>query len=151
MYSKITPLNSDASVLRSPVYSMNTISDKTQFISVVDDELDIMTLFRDALSQLQDVEVFGFTNSPLSLEHFKMNQSQYSLVLSDFRIPEMDGIQLLKEIKAIKPSVKTLLVSTFEVENELLQQCSCIDTFLQKPVSMIDLIEEVEVQLPNNH
>jgi len=42
-----------------------------------------------------------------------MNQSQYSLVLSDFRIPEMDGIQLLKEIKAIKPSVKTLLVSAF--------------------------------------
>jgi len=69
MYSNITPLNSDASVLRSPVYSMNTISDKTQFISVVDDELDIMTLFRDALSQLQDVEVFGFTNSPLALEH----------------------------------------------------------------------------------
>jgi response regulator RpfG family c-di-GMP phosphodiesterase len=110
-----------------------------------------MTLFRDALSQLQDVEVFGFTNSPLALEHFKMNQSQYSLVLSDFRIPEMDGIQLLKEIKAIKPSVKTLLVSAFEVENELFQQCSCIDTFLQKPISMIDLIEKVEVQLPNNH
>ena len=101
----------------------------------------------------QDVEVFGFTNSPLALEHFKMNQSQYSLVLSDFRIPEMDGIQLLKEIKAIKPSVKTLLVHAFlfEVENELLQQCSCIDTFLQKPIRMIDLIEEVEVQLPNNH
>ena len=63
----------------------------------------------------------------------------------------MDGIQLLKEIKAIKPSVKTLLVSAFEVENELLQQCSCIATFLQKPISMIDLIKEVEVQLPNNH
>jgi hypothetical protein len=46
---------------------MNTKLDKTQFISVVDDELDIMTLFRDALSQLQDVEVFGFTNSPLAL------------------------------------------------------------------------------------
>jgi DNA-binding NtrC family response regulator len=130
---------------------MNTKLDKTKFISVVDDELDIMTLFRDALSQLPDVEVFGFTNSSLALEHFKMNQSQYSLVLSDFRIPELDGMQLLKEIKAIKPSVKTLLVSAFEVENELFQQCSCIDTFLQKPISMIDLIEKVEVQLPNNH
>ena len=124
---------------------------RTQFMGVVDDELDIMALFKDALSQIDGVSVFGFTKSPLALEHFKMNQSQYSLVLSDFRIPEMDGIQLLKEIKAIKPSVKTLLVSAFEVENELFQQCSCIDTFLQKPISMIDLIEKVEVQLPNNH
>jgi hypothetical protein len=59
---------------------MNTKLDKTQFISVVDDELDIMTLFRDALSQLPDVEVFGFTNSPLALEHFKMNQSNKAKV-----------------------------------------------------------------------
>ena len=123
------------------------MSNRTQFMGVVDDELDIMALFKDALSQIDGVSVFGFTKSPLALEHFKMNQSQYTLVLSDLRIPEMDGIELLKEVKAIKTSVKTLLISAFEVNDVLFEECDCVDTFIQKPVSMIDLIEKVEMQL----
>jgi hypothetical protein len=39
------------------------MSDKTQFLSVVDDEPDIMFLFRDALSRIEDANVFGFTDS----------------------------------------------------------------------------------------
>jgi hypothetical protein len=31
-------------------------------MSVVDDEVDIMSLFRDALSQIEGVQVFGFTD-----------------------------------------------------------------------------------------
>jgi hypothetical protein len=33
------------------------------------------------------------SDSTLALEHFKLNQSAYNLILSDFRIPIMDGIE----------------------------------------------------------
>ncbi len=56
-------------------------------MSVVDDELDIMSLFRDAFSQIDGTQAVGFTDSTLALEHFKLNQSGYNLILSDFRVP----------------------------------------------------------------
>ena len=38
------------------------MSNNTQFLSVVDDEVDIMSLFKDALSQIENASVFGFTD-----------------------------------------------------------------------------------------
>jgi DNA-binding NtrC family response regulator len=60
-------------------------------MSVVDDEPDVMALFKDALSQVEHANVFGFTDSTLALKHFKHNQSNYGLILSDFRIPGTFG------------------------------------------------------------
>jgi CheY-like chemotaxis protein len=49
----------------------------------------------------------------------------------------MDGIELLKIVKAMKPSIKTLLISTFEVKD--LEEANCVDSFLQKPITIPDL------------
>ena len=121
-------------------------SNKTQFLSVVDDELDIMSLFRDALSHIDGIQVFGFTDSTLALEHFKMNQSDYTLMLSDYRMPTMDGMLLLKTVKGIKPSIGTVLMSAFDVE-ELFEESKCVDKYLQKPITISDLIDTVETQI----
>jgi DNA-binding NtrC family response regulator len=123
------------------------MTNKTQFLCVVDDELDIMSLFKDALSQIEDTSVIGFTDSMQALEHFKLNQSNYSLILSDFRMPTMNGMELLKRVKTIKSSVKTVLISAFEVNEVDLEQSKCVDAFLQKPISIPDLIDAVETQI----
>jgi two-component system response regulator (stage 0 sporulation protein F) len=82
-----------------------------------------------------------------ALEHFKLNQSNYSLILSDFRMPTMNGLELLKKVKTIKSSVKTVLISAFEVNEVDLEQSNCVDAFLQKPISIPDLIDAVETQI----
>jgi DNA-binding NtrC family response regulator len=119
------------------------MSNKTQFLSIVDDEFDIVSLFRDALSEIDGMEVFGFTDSTLAFEHFRLNQSHYALVLSDYRIPVINGMELLKKIKAMKPSVKTLLISAFDVNHEIFTECDYVDKFLEKPTKMIDLVKGV--------
>jgi DNA-binding NtrC family response regulator len=123
------------------------MTNKTQFLSVVDDELDLMSLFRDALSQIEDTNVIGFNDSMQALEHFKLNQSDYGLILSDFRMPNIDGMELLKKVKTINPSVKTVLIRAFEVNEKEFEQSNCVDAFLQKPISVPDLIDAVETQI----
>jgi DNA-binding NtrC family response regulator len=112
-------------------------------VAVVDDELDLVLLFKDALSDIEGVNVLGFTDPRLALEHFMVNQANYEAVISDFRMPSMNGIELLKKIKEINPTVKTLLVSAFEVEDELFQECLCVDKMLQKPIHISTLIHDV--------
>jgi CheY-like chemotaxis protein len=127
------------------------MSHKIQLMSVVDDEHDIMSLFSDALSELGDASVFGFIDSTLALEHFKLHPLDYSLIISDYRMPTMDGIKLLKKVKAINSSVKTILISAFDIDDKLFEECKCVDKILQKPITIPLLINEVEVLLPNRY
>jgi two-component system, cell cycle response regulator CpdR len=117
------------------------------FIAVVDDEADLAYLFKEALSQIDGAEVFAFTDPLLALEHFKANHPNYMVVISDYRMPAMTGMELLSKIKNVNPAVTRIMMSAFEVNEGLFQECKCVDKFLQKPVLMTDLINEVRMLL----
>ena len=126
------------------------------FIAVIDDELDLACLFKEALSQIDGAEVFAFTDPLLALEHFKANHQNYMVIISDYRMPTMTGMELLRKIKDVNPAVTTIMMSAFEIQDELFQECKCVDKFLQKPVLMTDLINEVRMllntmQIPNTN
>jgi DNA-binding response OmpR family regulator len=57
-------------------------------IMVLDDEPDLATIVKDVLQRNGFKNVFAFTDPLLALEHFKINHKDYSLVISDVRMPE---------------------------------------------------------------
>ena len=57
----------------------------------------------------------------------------------------MTGLELLDKIKHINPAVVRILVSAFEIQDVMFQGCNCVDKLLQKPISMVTLIDEVEM------
>ena len=117
------------------------------FISIVEDETDLLYLFKDALSQIEHVKVFAFSDPMIALEHFQINHENYRCIISDYRMPGLTGIQLLEKVKAINPRVTRMIISAFEVEDELFKKCQCIDKFLRKPIGMTDLVNEVKKHL----
>jgi DNA-binding NtrC family response regulator len=119
------------------------LSAQNQFISVVDDEADIAYLFRDALDTIEGVDVFAFTDPVLALEHFQVDHRNYRCVITDFRMPSMNGAELLDRVKEIKPDVKRILVSAFEMYDDSFKDCHSIDQFLPKPVTISELIKVV--------
>jgi DNA-binding NtrC family response regulator len=125
------------------------------FIAVIDDEADLAYLFKDALSQIDDVQVFAFTDPSLALEHFKANHQNYMVIISDYRMPTMTGMELLSKIKDVNPAVTRIMMSAFEIQDELFDECNCVDKFLQKPVLIVDLINEIRmlltIQIPNTN
>ena len=133
---------------------MDKNSQSPVYVAVIDDEIDLVHLFKDALSQIDGIEVFAFSDPNLAFEHFPINRKHYKVVISDYSMPGMTGIELLSKIKNIEPSVIRILISAFEIQDGLFQECNCVDRFLQKPVSMIKMIDEVEsifntMQIPN--
>lgn len=115
------------------------------FVAVIDDEMDLAYLFKDALSQIDGIQVFVFSDPNLALEHFQINLQDYRLVITDHRMPGMAGIELLEKIKAINPAVTRILMSAFEIQDEQFQERNCVDKFLQKPILMSNLINEVRM------
>ena len=118
-------------------------------ILVVDDELDIVLIFKQALNR-QGYTVFGFTDPLLALEHFKLNSSDYGLVITDIRMPRMSGFELAANIKVIKPDAKVVLMSAFEVRDlEFSMPRVKINDFLRKPVDVKTLVRRVKVAMAN--
>lgn len=118
-------------------------------IGVINDEWDIVQLYRDALLA-SGFSVYAFTNPLIALEHFRVNSDSYVLIISDLRMPGMDGIELIKKVKAINPDIRTLLITAFEVEDSVFHQYkkgNLIDSILQKPITMKNLVTEVENQV----
>lgn len=123
---------------------MDQISQSPMYVAVVDDEVDLVYLFKDAVSQIDGIEVFAFSDPNLALEHFRLNPQNYRVVVSDYRMPGMNGIQMFEKMKVINSGVIRILISAFEIEDNVFRNCQCVDKFLQKPISMVNLIDEVE-------
>ena len=108
-------------------------------VLVVDDELDILGVIKRSLEAGGGViHVYAFTSPIEALEHFKLNFNNFALVLPDIRMPGMSGFEFIRRIRQINPTIKALLMSAFEFNNN--ERSSAlgsiiVDDFVQKPVS----------------
>jgi YesN/AraC family two-component response regulator len=55
----------------------------------------------------------------MALKQIEINKKNYTLIICDLRMPFMNGIELLKQIKKIDPSIRTVLMAAFEFDDEL--------------------------------
>lgn len=121
-----------------------------KIVSIVDDEPDIVTLFHDALVGIGGVIIFTFTDPISAIEHFQENQHAYVLVISDYRMPGLNGMELLRKIKDMNKLVRTILTTGFDIDDDIFHKYikqKIINGFVQKPVRIYDLIKEVDTQL----
>ena len=121
-----------------------------RLVAIVDDEEDITALFSDALKRIHGISLITFNDPILALEHFKKNKDAYVLVISDFRMPEINGMELLKKVVDSNSLVRTILLTAYNIQDEELEKCienQIINKFLQKPIRLTDLLEEVNNQL----
>jgi two-component SAPR family response regulator len=102
---------------------------------VVDDEYDLVNLIKQSL-QMNRRKVSGFADPIMALEHFKVNHKNCGLIISDIRMPRMNGYELVKKAKEIDKQIKVILMSAFEINerefHNVLPDIK-VDAFLQKP------------------
>ena len=79
-------------------------------------------------------------NQVVALEYFMLNfKNSFYIVISDIRMPGMNGYEFVKKVKGIKPECKIILMSSFEINDiefsNVLPDIK-IDAFIQKPFSI---------------
>jgi CheY-like chemotaxis protein len=120
-----------------------------KMVLVVDDEFDIVALMKHSL-QKHGYHVFGFTDPSLALEHFMLNYESYSLVISDVRMPVMNGFEFIKKVREILPSIKIFLMSAFDINDSQYSKILLplkVEGCIQKPISLKELIRTVQKYL----
>lgn len=125
----------------------NLHSNKTKHIVLVDDDKDIIELYSEYLT-LNSFKTISFDDPNQAINYLRINLSSCSLIITDYKMPYMSGIDLIKNIRKIDSStdgkIKFILVSAFIKENlisnndQKLHETK-IDRILEKPVSLEEL------------
>ena len=107
-------------------------------ILIVEDEIELASLYREFVNDL-GYDVDSFTDPSLALEHFKYSSKEYSLVLTDLRMPSMSGIELALKMREINDRMIIFLMTAFDVtdiENQIQYKLARIDRIIQKPIKL---------------
>ncbi len=78
---------------------------------VVDDNLDLLALMQTMLAQIHDGSVDCFSSPAAALAAFTAAPDQYELVITDYEMPGMDGIELCRRLRERARDLKIFLAT----------------------------------------
>jgi len=102
-------------------------------------------MFKIALQE-NGYSVNTFTNPIVAFEHLLKNRDKYELIISDYRMPYLNGCELGTKVKELNENIKVILISAYDsIEDNKLNF-----EILIKPVTLPKLLYIVHVSLYNN-
>lgn len=116
--------------------------EKTKILYVDDEAINLM-LFKINLQK--KYEVLTAENGMNGLEVLSVDKD-ISIVFSDMRMPEMNGIEFISKAKELYPEINFYILTGFEITSEISKALDngLIDKYFQKPFNMNLISLEIE-------
>ena len=130
--------------------AQDIITGNMEYALVVDDEF-LNTNFLGELLDDVGYNHDSFNNSVEALNSFMANPDKYQIVLTDQTMPKMNGTDLVKRIRHIKPDIPVIMMSGYD-QTVTLENAEDfgIDIFITKPVSIDRLTKAMHDLLHKN-
>jgi DNA-binding NtrC family response regulator len=113
-------------------------------ILVVDDERIVRVTTSDDLRD-HGYRVREFSSGHAALQYLKEAPSEVDVVVTDLKMPEMDGIELMKRLKQINPDIFVLLMTAHAtVDNAVEAMKQGAYDYISKPFNMDELLLTIE-------
>jgi CheY-like chemotaxis protein len=111
---------------------------KLRRVLIVDDEENIALILQAALEKIPDCEVSIATNAQLAVRLFE--ERPFDLLITDFMMPDVDGITLASRIRQLYPQTAIVMVTAYG-DNALRERAAdaAIRHVLDKPVQLGDI------------
>ena len=114
-----------------------------KFIVVVDDEPDVLTIVKKTL-ELNGFQVKEYQDPMEAAKSFENDSKECVAVISDIKMPRMNGFELARKIKKKRPGVIVILMSGFEInksEFDKVMPHTIVDRFIAKPFKVAELFD----------
>ncbi len=115
-------------------------SDQNQTIVIVDDEEMVLISISSFLSLETDYILETFTSAKEALEFIKSNP--IDLVVSDYLMPEMDGISFLIKVRELRPEVPRIILTGYADKENAIKAINQVGLFqyIEKPWDNEDIL-----------
>jgi DNA-binding NtrC family response regulator len=115
-------------------------SNKNQTIVIVDDEEMVLTSLSSFLSLETEYTIKTFISGKEALEFIKKNN--VDLVVSDYLMPQMDGISFLIKVREIKPEVPRIILTGYADKENAIKAINEVGLFqyIEKPWDNEDIL-----------
>ncbi|MEA3498659.1 MAG: response regulator [Campylobacterota bacterium] len=112
-------------------------------IAIVDDERDILDILEKFLSRRDKLDIEVFQNPLTAIESIK--SGHFDLVLLDIMMPQINGIDFLRDVKKSSPSTKVIMMTAYSTQDKMLNSKDIgADDYLTKPfISLRDVENKV--------
>jgi len=102
-------------------------------VLILDDEEMVLTSIRSFLELETDYEIVTFTSAAEALEYTKKNK--INLVVSDYLMPDMDGISFLAKVKEIDPNATRIILTGYADKENAIKAINDVGLFqyIEKP------------------
>ena len=124
---------------------MPNTTDKHSVMLVEDDEGILATEKKEL--ENHGFRVISYSDPQAALRYIKRGGNSIRLVIINARMVEMTGFKLARDIKYLRPTLKVILISTFEIKQGELEKVmphTLIDGFLCKPFPISRLMEVID-------
>ncbi len=113
-------------------------------ILIVDDQREVSRLLKSALETIEQGLVVS--EAPSGEEAIlEASRTRVDLLIADFRLPGITGLELMTKIRARNPAVKVILITGVSDPKLLRELASAgADAYFSKPVPMGDFLDAVE-------
>ncbi len=117
----------------------------TKKVMIVDDEKDILFTFKAILSN-EGYKVDDYIDSKEALRQFEKDES-YDIVITDIKMPNLNGLELYNKIKSKRKDVKVLFISALEGAEMILSVLPDLTekNIIKKPVEKEKLVETIKL------
>lgn len=110
-------------------------------ILVIDDDIKLTDLLKDYLEKY-NYKTNSFDNPVDALKHLKNNL--YDLIILDYMLPEMDGFELLKELRKTNQVPVVMLTARGETADKIVGLELGADDYLAKPFEPRELVARIQ-------
>ena len=112
-------------------------------ILIIDDDKAVAKMLGNGLNDL-GYRTVVMTEGSKILKNFDYIKDNFKIIITDFAMPDINGIQISKKIKASKPEIKIILITGHSDEPlEEYMQDRIIDDYLMKPVGSEQLSKSI--------
>jgi DNA-binding NtrC family response regulator len=111
-------------------------------ILIIDDEPDIVEVLVARLEAMGFYAV-GYTKARKALDELK--KDTFSVLITDLKMPEMDGMEVLKEAKKIDPDIEVIIFTAYgSIEGAVQAIKEGAHDYLVKPFEAIELVAKID-------